>query len=276
MEISITSTLSMGDSHPLVVMSGPCVIESEQLCLRIAGELKEISSRLGVSYIFKASFDKANRTSVKSYRGPGLARGLEILRTVKNELSIPVLTDVHEVNQIDAVAEVVDVIQIPAFLCRQTDLLQAAGRSGKSVNIKKGQFMAPHDMRSAVEKVVDTGNQNVFLTERGTTFGYNNLIVDMRSLVIMRSLNVPVVFDATHSVQLPGGRGDSSDGQREFIPTLSRAAAAVGIDGLFLETHPDPENAKSDGPNSVRLEQIGEILNQIAGIHELVRKGSSD
>ena len=214
----------MGTGQPLLVISGPCVIESEELCLRIAKTLKRVCHELGASYVFKASFDKANRTSVKSFRGLGLQQGLQVLRRVNEELGIPVLTDVHECAQVDRVASSVDILQIPAFLCRQTDLLLAAAKSGKAVNIKKGQFMAPDDMRSAIEKVKSTGNEKVFLTERGSSFGYHNLVVDMRSLVVMRSMGVPVIFDATHSVQLPGGQGDSSGGQKEFIPYLTRAA----------------------------------------------------
>ena len=232
-EVAITPDISVGDANPLLVISGPCAIESEDLCLEIAKTLLSICNKFQATYIFKASFDKANRTSVNSFRGPGLHRGLEILRVVKEELNIPVLTDVHECSQIDAVADIVDILQIPAFLCRQTDLLLGAGRSGKAVNIKKGQFMAPYDMQPAIEKVLSTGNKNIILTERGCSFGYNNLVVDMRSLVLMRSLGVPVVFDATHSVQLPGGQGSSSGGQREFVPHLTRAALAVGVDGIF-------------------------------------------
>ncbi len=270
--IRIAQTISVGDGHPLLLISGPCVIESEDLCVQVAQNLKAISAKLGVNYVFKASFDKANRTSAASYRGPGLERGLEILKAVKEKCDVPVLTDIHDVSQVNTVAEVVDILQIPAFLCRQTDLLRAAGESEKAVNIKKGQFMAPQQMAPAIEKVRQTGNKNVFLTERGHTFGYGNLVVDMRSLVIMRSLGVPVVFDASHSVQLPGGQGNSSGGQNEFIPYLSRAAAAVGIDGLFLECHPNPAEAKSDGPNSVTLESVEEITQTAQKIHELVRE----
>ncbi len=264
----------MGDSHPLVLISGPCVIESEELCLEIAAGVKAMCSRLGISYVFKASFDKANRTSASSFRGPGLITGLAILNRVKTSLNLPILTDIHEISQVGAAAEVVDILQIPAFLCRQTDLIVAAAKTGRTINIKKGQFMAPQDMKMAVDKVKQTGNHNVFLTERGFSFGYNNLIVDMRSLAIMRGLGVPVVFDGTHSVQLPGGMGASSGGQREFVPPLVRAAAAVGIDGLFLETHPDPSLAKSDGPNSIPLDQLESILRQGVKIHELVRQST--
>lgn len=272
--VNITSELCIGDRQPLVVIAGPCVIESEDICLQIASHVKEVCARLRVQYIFKASFDKANRTSIHSYRGPGLEGGLAVLRRVKEQLSVPVLTDVHDVHQVQPVADVVDVLQIPAFLCRQTDLLIAAALTGKSVNIKKGQFMSPHDMRHAVAKVHDSGNPKVILTERGHTFGYNNLVVDMRSLVIMRSLGVPVVFDATHSIQLPGGQGGSSGGERQYIPYLSRAAAAVGIDGIFLETHPQPDQAKSDGPNSLPLDDVERVLREVIAVHELVRQSA--
>ena len=271
-DITITPDVHVGDTRPLLVMSGPCVIESEELCLEIAKTLKSICTKYRTTYVFKASFDKANRTSVNSFRGPGLVQGLEILRVIKDELNIPVVTDVHECHQVDAVAGIVDILQIPAFLCRQTDLLLAAGKSGRTVNIKKGQFMAPHDMRPAVEKVMTTGNKNVILTERGHTFGYHNLVVDMRSLVIMRSFGVPVVFDATHSVQLPGGQGATSGGQREFVPHLTRAALAVGIDGIFLETHPRPESAKSDGTNSMPLSEMEEIIRKSVSIHECIQR----
>ncbi len=272
MEVKITDSMIIGTAHPLLVISGPCVIENETMCIEIATTLKNVCHELGISYIFKASFDKANRTSIDSFRGPGLEKGLEILKHIKDSLSIPIVTDIHEISQIEPVSHVADILQIPAFLCRQTDLLIEAGNSKRTINIKKGQFMAPRDMQSAVEKVLSTGNKNVLVTERGTTFGYKNLVVDMRSLVIMRSLNVPVIFDATHSVQLPGGQGKSSGGQREFILPLVRAAAAVGIDGLFLETHPNPEEAKSDGPNSIPLSKIKQSLLQAVKIHDLFRK----
>jgi 2-dehydro-3-deoxyphosphooctonate aldolase (KDO 8-P synthase) len=268
--VELTDSITAGDGYPMLLISGPCVIEGEEICMEIGTRLKKYCGELGLSFIFKASFDKANRTSICSFRGPGLERGLEILRNVKRELEVPVLTDIHEVTHIERVAESVDVLQIPAFLCRQTDVLVEAGKSGRAVNIKKGQFMAPADMQSAIEKVLTTGNKKVMLTERGTTFGYNNLIVDMRSLVIMRSLGVPVIFDATHSVQLPGGLGQSSGGQREFVSPLTRAATAVGVDGLFLETHPNPENAKSDGPNSIPLDEISNLLEQVVGIRKSV------
>lgn len=258
----------------LTLIAGPCVAESETLCLEIAGCLKDVACELDVRLVFKASFDKANRSSAKSFRGPGLDEGLDILRTVKRRYELPTLTDVHETAQIAAVAAVVDVIQIPAFLCRQTDLLQAAGATGKPVNVKKGQFMAPEDMKLAIDKVRDAGDGGVMLTERGTTFGYHNLVVDMRSLSVMRGFGVPVVFDATHSVQLPGGMGHASGGQRQFVKPLARAAAAVGVDALFLETHPDPDNALSDGPNSLNFKQLREVVAEVREIHEIAGKSS--
>ena len=257
----ITDNLEVGNG--LVIIAGPCVAESPELCLQIAGKMVEICANAGLKYVFKASFDKANRSSGNSFRGPGINEGLDILAAVKEKFNIPVLTDAHEVGQIKQIAEVADIIQIPAFLCRQTDLLIAAGETGVTVNIKKGQFMAPEDMKGAVDKVQATGNDKIMLTERGTSFGYHNLVVDMRSLVTMRELGVPVVFDATHSVQLPGGLGTASGGQRQFVKPLSKAAAAIGIDALFLEVHPDPDNALSDGPNSVDFAAAAEILKEI-------------
>jgi 2-dehydro-3-deoxyphosphooctonate aldolase (KDO 8-P synthase) len=256
----------------LLLLAGPCVAESPEICLEIAEAMKAISEKLGIQYVFKASFDKANRSSGKSFRGQGLERGLKILADIKSKTGLPVVTDIHESNQVAEVAEVADILQIPAFLCRQTDLLVAAGETGKVVNIKKGQFMAPEDMKGAVEKVKSTGNEQVMLTERGSSFGYHNLVVDMRSLAVMRSLGVPVVFDATHSVQLPGGLGNASGGQREFVAPLARAAAAVGIDALFLEVHPEPDNALSDGPNSLNFEQAEMVLSQVKGIYDFVRQ----
>jgi 2-dehydro-3-deoxyphosphooctonate aldolase (KDO 8-P synthase) len=247
------------------------VIETPDTCVEIARTMKGICAELGLNYVFKASFDKANRTSVKSFRGPGLKAGLEILEEVGRTVDVPLVTDVHEPDQIDAVAAVVDILQIPAFLCRQTDLLVAAGHSGCTVNIKKGQFIAPGDMRPALDKVHSTGNDKVMLTERGTTFGYRNLVVDMRGLAIMRELGVPVIFDGTHSVQLPGGQGESSGGQREFVAPLVRAAAGIGVDGFFLETHPDPSVALSDGPNTIALADMKELLSKGRDIDALVR-----
>ncbi len=244
----------------MALIAGPCVAESLGLCLKVAEKMQAIASRFNLPYVFKASFDKANRSSASSSRGPGPEEGLEILSKVKQAYNVPVLTDVHETSQIPDVAAVADIIQIPAFLCRQTDLLVAAGKSGAAVNIKKGQFMAPEDMKGPVEKVRGAGCDRILLTERGTTFGYHNLVVDMRSLVIMRDLGVPVVFDATHSVQLPGGLGNASGGQRQFVKPLAIAAAAVGIDALFLEVHPEPDKALSDGPNSVDFALAEEIV----------------
>lgn len=252
-----------------LLLSGPCVIESEDLCFRIAEKMKEVSEKLGFKYIFKASFDKANRTSVESFRGPGLNKGLEILNKIKNEFNVPVVTDVHETGQVNELAEVVDVIQIPAFLCRQTDLLVATGKTDRVVNIKKGQFLAPEDMLYAVNKVKSTGNNKIYLTERGTTFGYHNLVVDFRSLPIMRPFG-GLIFDITHSVQKPGGLNGKSGGNREFTSYLARAAAAVGVDGFFMETHPNPEIALSDGPNMIYLDKAQEFLKPIKEIHNII------
>lgn len=255
----------------LTLIGGPCMAESMEVCRETAVYLKELCAELDIQYIFKASFDKANRSSGSSVRGPGIKKGLAMLAEIRDSLQLPVLTDIHETIEVDPVAEVVDVLQIPAFLCRQTDLLIAAGESGKVVNVKKGQFMAPEDMKGAVEKVRSTGNNRVMLTERGTTFGYHNLVVDMRSLAVMRELGVPVVFDATHSVQLPGGQGNVSGGQRQFIAPLARAAAAVGIDVLFAEVHPNPDMALSDGPNSLSFEEARTVLKEVKAIYELNR-----
>ena len=239
--------------------------------LDVATRLRDIAAKAGVPFIFKSSYDKANRTSIHSYRGPGLQKGLDILQKIKDVVGVPILSDVHAVEEVEPAAEVLDVIQIPAFLCRQTDLVVAAARTGKPVNVKKGQFLAPWDTQNIVEKVRSVGNAQVLLTERGASFGYNNLVADMRSLVIMRSFDVPVVFDATHSVQLPGGAGTASSGQREFVPHLARAAVATGCDALFMEIHPDPDNAPSDGPNMLRLEDLQALLAQIIQIDRIVR-----
>jgi len=255
----------------LVMIAGPCVIETADATLAIARTLKDYAQELGLPLIFKASYDKANRTSLTSFRGPGLTQGLEILARVKNEIGLPVLSDVHQVADVAPAAEVLDVLQIPAFLCRQTDLLVAAGATGKAVNIKKGQFMSPWDMGQAVDKVVSTGNRRVLLTERGAMFGYNNLVVDFRSLPIMRSLGCPVVLDVTHSVQLPGGQGSCSGGQREYIPLLARAGVAAGVDALFMEVHPDPDCALCDGPNSLPLAEVLPLWRRLAALHRLVR-----
>jgi 2-dehydro-3-deoxyphosphooctonate aldolase (KDO 8-P synthase) len=262
--------LVVGTGRPLLLIGGPCALESEELARTVAGTMQEICGRLGISYIFKASFDKANRTSLDSYRGPGLTEGLTILGKIRRELQVPVISDIHDVTQVEAAADVLDIIQIPAFLCRQTDLLTAAARTGKPVNVKKGQFVSPWDMKNAVAKIRGVGGRKIMLVERGASFGYNNLVVDMRALPIMRSFGCPVIFDATHSVQLPGGAGGSSGGQREFVAPLARAAVAVGIDGLFMEIHPNPEKALCDGPNSIPLDQIEELLRQILRIRESV------
>jgi 2-dehydro-3-deoxyphosphooctonate aldolase (KDO 8-P synthase) len=268
----------VGLDHPLFLIAGPCVVESEDLQLRTAERLKDITGRLGVHFIFKSSFDKANRSSDKSYRGPGMEEGLRILEKVKAALDVPVLTDVHDIPQIAAVAEVVDVLQTPAFLARQTDFIHAVAASGKPVNIKKGQFMAPHDMTNVVDKArnaaqaAGVNEETIMVCERGASFGYNNLVSDMRSLAIMRETGCPVVFDATHSVQLPGGQGTSSGGQREFVPVLARAAVAVGISGLFMETHPDPANAKSDGPNAWPLDRMETLLSTLVNLDRVIKE----
>jgi 2-dehydro-3-deoxyphosphooctonate aldolase (KDO 8-P synthase) len=245
-------------------------LESEELAREVAEEMKAITSRLGINYVFKASFDKANRTSLSSYRGPGLEKGLEILGRLREEMSVPVVSDIHEPSQAPLAAECLDIIQIPAFLCRQTDLLAAAAKTGKVINVKKGQFVSPWDMENAVNKLKGSGTEKIMLTERGASFGYNNLVVDMRSLAVLRSYGYPVVYDATHSVQLPGGAGGSSGGQREFIPPLARAAMAVGIDGLFIEVHPDPDKALCDGPNSLPLDQVESLLKQLLAVRQAV------
>ena len=264
---------TIGDGQPLAVIVGPCVIESLDLCREIAAEAQRVCRELGLSYIFKASFDKANRTSGASFRGGGLDAGLEVLATIRREFEVPVLTDVHESWQAKPVGEVVDVLQIPAFLCRQTDLLLAAAETGKVVNVKKGQFLAPWDMKNIVEKIKGAGNANLLLTERGASFGYNTLVVDMKSLPIMRAFGCPVIFDATHSVQQPGGQGTSSGGQREFIPHLLRAAVSTGIDGLFLEAHPEPERALSDAATMLRLSDLHGLLAQAKAIDAVVKAG---
>lgn len=268
--MKITTEVSIGNGGPLVLIAGPCVIESEQHVHFLASEVSEIAARVGMPYVFKASFDKANRSSVSSYRGPGLTEGLRILKSVRDH-GIPVLTDIHEPAQAEAAAEAVDILQIPAFLCRQTDILVAAGRTGKVVNVKKGQFVAPGDIYLAAEKVASTGNNNIILTERGTSFGYNNLVVDMRGLAIMRQFRWPVVFDATHSVQLPGATGAASGGQPEFIEPLSSAAVAVGVDAIFLEVHEAPERALSDGTNALRLDRLESLLKKLQRIASAAR-----
>ena len=252
------------------LIAGPCVIESEEMVLSIAGKMKEITDRLGIPYTFKASFDKANRTSLSSFRGPGIDEGLRILKKVKDTYGLPVCTDIHEPWQAAPAAEVADILQIPAFLCRQTDLLVAAAKTGRCVNIKKAQFLAPWDMKNCVEKVRQSGNENVMLCERGTSFGYNTLVVDMTGLRVMKEFGVPVIFDATHSVQKPGGNGTSTGGNREFVEYLAKAAVAVGVDGLFMETHPDPDSAKSDGPNMVPLSGMEALLKKLIRVYDAV------
>ena len=268
----------VGLSRPLFLIAGPCVVESEQLQLDVAGRLKEMTTALGIPFIFKSSYDKANRSSGTSFRGPGMDKGLEILAKVRRELKVPVLTDVHTEAEVPAVAGVVDVLQTPAFLSRQTDFIRAVAQSGKPVNIKKGQFLAPHDMKNVIDKARAAAREkglpedNFLACERGASFGYNNLVSDMRSLAIMRETGAPVVFDATHSVQLPGGQGTSSGGQREHVPVLARAAVAVGIAGIFMETHPDPAKALSDGPNAVPLKHMRALLEQLVALDNVVKR----
>jgi 2-dehydro-3-deoxyphosphooctonate aldolase (KDO 8-P synthase) len=264
--------LRIGGGRPFVFIGGPCVIESREHALRHAAALRAITKRAGVPFVYKSSFDKANRTSLQSYRGPGVHAGLEILAAVKREIGVPVLTDVHEREEIQAAAEVVDVLQIPAFLCRQTDFLLHVAQAGKPVNVKKGQFLAPWDVGPVLQKLASTGNHQLMVTERGASFGYNNLVADMRSLAVMAQFGYPVVYDAGHSVQLPGGQGTSSGGQRQFIRVLARAAVAVGVDGVFLEVHENPEQALSDGPNSYRLEELEQMLRELKRIDALVKK----
>jgi 2-dehydro-3-deoxyphosphooctonate aldolase (KDO 8-P synthase) len=261
----------VGLDAPFFLIAGPCVIESEALALSTAGELKALTARLGIPFIYKSSFDKANRSSLSSFRGLGMAAGLRILEKVRHEMQVPVLTDVHEDTPLDEVCDVVDVLQTPAFLCRQTNFIQSVARTGKPVNIKKGQFLAPWDMKNVVDKARAAGNDQIMVCERGVSFGYNNLVSDMRSLAVMRDTGAPVVFDATHSVQLPGGQGSSSGGQREFVPVLARAAVAVGVAGLFMETHPDPDQALSDGPNAWPLGRMSELLETLQQLDETVK-----
>ncbi len=278
MNLALTATktvkignVPIGSDHPLALIAGPCVIESERQAMETAEKIKRITSDCKVPFIFKASYDKANRSSIDSFRGPGLVDGLKILKKIRAELDVPVLSDIHKEEEIGPASEVLDVLQIPAFLCRQTDLLALAAQSGKPVNIKKGQFMAPWDMKNVVRKVEQSGSRVILLTERGFTFGYNNLVADMRSLALLREMGYPVVFDATHSLQLPGGQGTKSGGQRELIPHITRGAVAVGCDALFMEVHPDPDNALSDGPNMLKLETLPQLLQQIIAIDHVVR-----
>ena len=270
-EVSV-GALRLGGGRPFVFIGGPCVIESREHALRHAGALRAISERAGVPFIYKSSFDKANRTSLQSYRGPGLHAGLEILAAVRREIGVPVLTDVHEREQVQPVAEVVDVLQTPAFLCRQTDFLLHVAQSGKPVNVKKGQFLAPWDMGPVLEKMASTGNAQLMTTERGVSFGYNNLVADMRALAVMAQFGYPVIYDAGHSVQLPGGQGRASGGQRQFIRVLARAAVAVGVDGLFLEVHENPDQALSDGPNSYRLDELEQLLRELKRIDAFIKE----
>jgi 2-dehydro-3-deoxyphosphooctonate aldolase (KDO 8-P synthase) len=269
-EVSV-GNVKIGAGNPLVFIAGPCVIEDEVSTLKNAEQLKHCSQTHGIPIIFKSSFDKANRTSVNSYRGPGIKKGLAILSKVRNETGLPIISDVHSVEDAEEAGQVLDIMQIPAFLCRQTDLIIAAGNTGKPVNIKKGQFLAPHDARNMIDKVISTGNKDVIITERGVTFGYNNLVVDMRSFPIMRSFGYPVVYDATHSVQLPGGQGSSSGGQREFIETLARAAVSAGCDAVFMEVHNDPDNAPCDGPNMLALERFSVLAKRLMELSNVVR-----
>ena len=270
MEIQIKNTIIRNDS-PLFFIVGPCVIEDETMALEIASELKRVSDEFHVTIIFKASYDKANRTSISSFRGPGIDKGLRILEKVKVKTGLPLLSDIHQTGEIIKVKDILDVIQIPAFLCRQTDIVIAAAATGKAINVKKGQFLSPWDMRNAVEKIESTGNKNIILTERGTMFGYNNLVVDMRAIPVMKSFGYPVVFDATHSVQLPGGVGNASGGQREFIDTLSHAAVAAKCDGVFMEVHPDPSSALSDKATQIPLKEVGAFIKKLAALGNFVR-----
>jgi 2-dehydro-3-deoxyphosphooctonate aldolase (KDO 8-P synthase) len=270
MPIVSVGKIKIGRGNPLVLIAGPCVIESEKACLDAALRIKEIAQKNGVPFIFKSSFDKANRLSVDSYRGPGLSRGLAILSKVKDKVKVPILSDIHCVEQIDEAAEVLDILQIPALLCRQTDILVAAAKTGRAVNIKKGQFLAPWDILPIIKKAESAGNRRIIITERGFSFGYNNLVSDFRSLKIMQNSGYPVIYDATHSVQLPGGKGGSSGGQREFVEALSRAAVAFGCDGLFLEAHPHPDKAPCDGPNMIDLKALEKLLRQVKKIEKVL------
>ena len=270
-KVRIGNKFDIGGTERFTLIAGPCVIESEELVMEVAGKLKEITDRLGINFVFKSSFDKANRSSIHGYRGPGIEEGLRILKKVKDTYNVPVVTDVHEAWQCAKVAEVVDIIQIPAFLCRQTDLLIAAAETGLPVNVKKGQFLAPWDMKNVVTKMEESGNPNVMLCERGSTFGYNNMVVDMRSFLEMRQFGYPVVFDVTHAVQKPGGNGDSTGGNREYVYPLMRAGLAIGVDAVFAEVHPNPDCAKSDGPNMLKLNEVEEVLKMAVAIDDLVK-----
>lgn len=271
-EIEITPSIYAGGGAPLLFILGPCVIENEQHTLKMAEALKEICQQLDIPMVFKASFDKANRTSINSYRGPGLRKGLEILAKVKEKYQMPITTDIHQLDQVEEVSSLADIIQIPAFLCRQTDLIVAAASTGKAINIKKGQFIAPWDVSNIIQKATSTGNNKILITERGTCFGYNNLVVDMRSLSIIREMGYPVIFDTTHSLQLPGSMKTSTGGQPQYIPLMARAAAAAGIDGLFMEVHDNPEKALCDGPNSLKFSKLKELLKTVIEIDSVLRK----
>lgn len=271
MNIVTIGDYKVGQGHPMVLLAGPCVLEGYERSLMIGKRAKAIADKLGMPYVFKASYDKANRSSYSSFRGPGLKEGLAILAQIKKDLGVPIVTDVHETCQVEPAAEVADILQIPAFLCRQTDLVYAAGKTGRTVNVKKGQFLAPWDMKNVIKKIEESGNKNIMLTERGASFGYNTLVTDMRGLAIMRELGYPVVMDATHSVQIPGGQGTSSGGQSQYVPHMARAAAAVGIDALFLEVHDNPAEALSDGPNMVKLDDLEALLKDVLAIDKIVR-----
>ena len=270
--VSVGGKYQVGQGHPLMIMAGPCVLEGYEHSLAIGKRAKAICEKLGLPYVFKASFDKANRSSVHSFRGPGLKEGLAILAQIKKDLQVPVVSDIHETIQVEPAAEVLDILQIPAFLCRQTDLVFQAAKTGKTINVKKGQFLAPWDMKNVITKVEEAGNHNLLLTERGASFGYNALVTDMRSLPIRRALGYPVVMDATHSVQIPGGKGTSSGGQRQYVPHMARAAAAVGIDALFLEVHDDPDKGLSDGPNMLALDNLEQLLTDVIAIDKIGRR----
>ena len=266
----------IGKGNPLVLIAGPCVIENEEMVFTTATKLKEICDRLGLPFIFKSSYDKANRTSLSSFRGPGMEKGLRILNDIKKRLSIPILSDVHSVEEVKAASQVLDVLQIPAFLCRQTDLILSCSRTGKPVNIKKGQFLSPWDVKNVIEKFISTGNHHLMITDRGTSFGYNNLVVDFRGFPVIRSFGYPMLFDVTHSLQLPGGEGSQTGGQREFAAPLARAAAATGVDGLFIEVHPNPSRALSDSATMLPLDEMETLLNQVKAVYETVRKWEID
>ena len=272
MQIVKIGNYQVGDGKKLMLMAGPCVLEGYERSLAIGKRVKQITDKLGINYVFKASYDKANRSAFNSFRGPGLTEGLAMLASIKQELQVPVVSDIHEVSQVEQAAQVLDILQIPAFLCRQTDLVYAAAQTQRVVNVKKGQFLAPWDMKNVVNKILEAGNKNILLTERGSSFGYNTLVTDMRGLAIMREIGYPVVMDATHSVQIPGGLGTASGGQSQYVPHMARAAAAVGIDALFLEVHDNPSEALSDGPNMVSLDKLEELLTDVLAIYKIAHK----